>query len=149
MDPVTLLILSSFVGGLFLALWLARANRRSTKAGQAVAPGDGLITDAMNMAHIRVAGVGGLGFVAVAVVVAAFIPSIGVALAIGLASGTIFAVVLTLWRRRAGPLTSSGRRPGANTTLSIETAESPSDNRANDRTNSQQSVLVTALPKHS
>jgi hypothetical protein len=145
MDPVTMLIVPGFVGGLCVALWLVRANRNSTSAGQSPASSDDkLITDAINISHIRVAGVGGLGLVVMAAVVAAFVPGIGVAMAIGAASGTIFAVVLTLWRRRAGPMTSSGRRPGANTTLSIDTVEPPSDNKAKDKFNSR---LVTAMAK--
>jgi hypothetical protein len=150
MDPVMSLIVPGFVGGLLVALWLVRANRRSSRAGQTLASGDdGSTTDAINIAHIRVAGVGGLGLVAAALVVAVFIPSIGTSLAIGAALGTIFAVVLILWRRRAGPMNSSGRRPGANTTLSIETLESPSDNQAKDRMNSPRSILAPAWSKRS
>jgi len=122
MDPITLLIVPGFVGGALVALCLVRAHRRSTQADRALAhDGDGVMTDAINMAHIRVAGVGGLGLVAMALLVAVFVPSIGASLALGAALGTVFAVVLIVWRRRTGPMASSGRRPGAKTMLSIET----------------------------
>jgi hypothetical protein len=150
MDPVTSLMVLGFVGGLFVAFSLAGANRRSTRVGQPPArDADGLITDAFNISHIRVAGVGGLGFVVMALVVAAFVPSIGAAMAIGLTLGAMLAVVLILWRRRAGPMRSSGRRPGANTTLSIDTVESPLDNQAKGRISPQKIDLATALPKRS
>jgi hypothetical protein len=150
MDPVMSLIVPGFVGGLFVALWLVRANRRSRRVGQTLASGgDVSTTDAINIAHIKVAGVGGLGLVVMALVVAAFIPSIGVALAIGAALGTIFALVLILWRRQAGPMKSSGRRPGANTTLSIETVESPADDQAKDTMNLPRGILAPAWSKRS
>ncbi|MEO8484677.1 MAG: hypothetical protein ABI634_20915 [Acidobacteriota bacterium] len=143
MDPVMSLIVPGFVGGVLVALWFVGAHRRSRKAGPALAHDDGeMITDAINISHIRVAGVGGLGLVVMALVVAVFVPSIGVSLAIGAASGSIFAVVLILWRRRVGPMESSGRRPGANTTLSIETVESPAEHPVDDKTHSQRSGLV-------
>jgi hypothetical protein len=125
MDPITVLIVPAFVGGVFVALFLVRAHRRSRNVDEAlVHDADGMITDAINMAHIRVAGVGGLGLVAMALLVAVFVPSIGVSLALGAALGTVFAVVLIVWRRRTGPMTSSGKRPGAKTMLSIETSDS-------------------------
>jgi hypothetical protein len=125
MDPVTLLLVPGFVGGLFVAFWLACGHRRSTGAGEAPARrADEPITDAINIAHIPVAGVGGLGFLVIALLVAAFVPSIGASLATGAVLGTILAVGLIFWRRHTGPMQSSGRRPGANTTLSIETMDS-------------------------
>jgi hypothetical protein len=77
-------------------------------------------TDVINVARIRVAGLGGLGLVAMAGVVAWFIPSIGQTIAIGLAAGVILAAVLILLRRRTGPLPSSGRHSGANTVLALD-----------------------------
>ena len=68
-----------------------------------------------------------LGLVAMALIVAVFVPSIGVSLAIASVLGTVLAIGLILWRRRTGPMPSSGRRPGANTMLAIESPERPSD----------------------
>ena len=79
-----------------------------------------LSTDVINMASIRVAGVGGLGLVAVSVAVALTIPSIGVSVGMGLVTGVILALILIYRRRRTGPLPSSGKGIGANTVLAID-----------------------------
>ncbi len=81
--------------------------------------------DVINMSRIRVAGIGGLGLVAMALVVAWDLPRIGLTLAAGAVTGSILAVVLILRRRQTGAMPSSGRSPGANTTLSIDTPLSP------------------------
>ena len=65
------------------------------------------------MAHIKVAGLGGLGFVAVAFVTALTIPRIGVTIAIAAAGGALIAFAIILWRRRHDPLPSAGSTPGA------------------------------------
>jgi hypothetical protein len=62
---------------------------------------DTLSTDVINIAHIRVAGVGGLGLVAMAAIVAWNVPAIGAAVAVALATGIVLAVVIIAWRRRA------------------------------------------------
>ncbi len=77
-------------------------------------------TDVVNISRIRVAGIGGLGLIAMALIVAWFVPRIGQTLLLGAAAGVVLAVALILRRRAAGPMPSSGRRPGANTALSIE-----------------------------
>jgi hypothetical protein len=69
------------------------------------------------MAHIRVAGEGGLGLIAIAVASAFFVPRIGQTIGLGFALGAILAVVLVVLRRRSGPLPSSGRLPGAHSEL--------------------------------
>ena len=121
-DPVTAVIIPGFIGGLVIALLLFRANRRS--AGQGAAPNpfdrDPTSTDIINIARIRVAGIGGLGLIAMAVAVAIAVPGIGQSLAIGLVLGALCGALLVAFRRRAGPMPSSGRRAGANTTLSID-----------------------------
>ena len=76
------------------------------------------------MAHIRVEGVGGLGMVLMAIAVALGIPQVGKSMAAGLLLGALMAVVLIRWRRAAGPMPSSGQRPGANTTLAIDAPDS-------------------------
>ena len=86
-------------------------------------------TDIINAARIRVAGIGGLGLVAVAFAVAVSIPRIGLSLGLGLVLGALLAAVLILRRRREGPMPSSGRRPGANTALSIDAPSSSKDER--------------------
>ena len=121
MDPVTLILIPGFVGGLAIAWAIQRLQRRTQHT---VDPFPNMSsTDVINMAHIRVAGVGGLGLVAMAAAVALWVPRIGQSLALGLVLGTIFAVVLIFRRRRIGPMPSSGRRAGANTALSIDASE--------------------------
>ena len=61
----------------------------------------------INMARIRVSGVGGLGMVAMSVVVAAFVPSIRLSMAIAFVLGLALAAVLIAFRRRKGPLVTT------------------------------------------
>jgi hypothetical protein len=63
---------------------------------------DPVTPDHINMAHIRVAGVGGLGLVAMAAVVAWNVPEIAVAMTIALVTGVALAAGLIAWRRHAG-----------------------------------------------
>jgi hypothetical protein len=143
-DPVTLLMVLAFVGGLVVAPLLALFHHRSSPVrGPLPRRDDPPLVDAINIAHIRVTGIGGLGFVLLVLAVAAYIPSIGVSLATGAALGIVFAVVLILRRRHLGPLPSSGGRPGANTTLSIEMGESASDDQTKDSVNRSRTLLVT------
>ena len=62
-----------------------------------------------------------------AAVVAWFVPRIGQTLLLGFGLGVVLAVSLILRRRKAGPMPSSGRRAGANSTLSIERPMTPED----------------------
>jgi hypothetical protein len=77
-------------------------------------------TDVINIASIRVSGVGGLGMIAMAATLAWAIPRIGQTIVLGAVLGVGLAAVLILWRRRVGPIPTSGGRLGANTTLSID-----------------------------
>jgi hypothetical protein len=76
--------------------------------------------DLINVAAIRVAGVGGVGLAAVALGVALDVPRIGQTLALSAVLGMLFATILILRRRRTGPMRSSGQELGANTTLAID-----------------------------
>lgn len=77
-------------------------------------------TDVINAARIRVAGIGGLGLLAMALIVAYNVPRIGLTLAVGAVAGVALAAALILLRRKSGALPTSGERPGANTILSID-----------------------------
>ena len=126
MDLASALFGPGLIGGLLIALWLFIAHRRSRTCDGAVPRRDAAaLVDPINMSRIHVAGVGGLGLVAMAVIVAVFVPFIGVSLAIAAASGLILAVGLVLWRRRRGPLPSSGQTPGAATMFALESPASP------------------------
>jgi len=71
--------------------------------------------DVINMSSIRVAGVGGLGLVAMAAAVALDLPRIGAVLTIALTGGVAMALAVILYRRRRGPLPSSGPDADART----------------------------------
>jgi hypothetical protein len=71
--------------------------------------------DVINMSSIRVAGAGGLGLVAMAAAVALDLPRIGAVVTIALAGGLAIALGVILYRRRRGPLPSSGSSAHART----------------------------------
>jgi hypothetical protein len=107
-EPMTLmaLLLPAFVGGLLLAGVLLRLNRRQSSGVVRRSALEPMSPDLINMAHIRVAGVGGLGMLGAAVVTAVSLPEIGVALVTGVGLGAAIAAGLIAYRRRssaAGP----------------------------------------------
>ena len=109
MEPLLILIPGLF-GGLVLALLIA-ATRRGTPPTfvprRLAAPSPTLI----NMAHIRVEGVGGLGMVGAVAIVAITDPRIRLATVMALVLGAGLAMVLVAMRRRTGPLPSAGDGP--------------------------------------
>lgn len=128
MDPVTLILVPSILGGLAIALLMARRHGRGPRSltDTSMPP---VTTDVINIAHIRAAGLGGLGMFAIALVVAWFVPRIGLTLGVGVLFGTLLGVVLILARRRTGPLPSSGGNAGANVILSIDQPVGAEDGR--------------------
>jgi hypothetical protein len=102
LEPITLVIVPSIVGGVVIALLIARWNRRSAPTPVRPSDGEPPPTDFINMARIPVAGIGGLGFVAMAVVTAIAIPRIRQTVGLGLVLGVILAIVLLRWRRPPG-----------------------------------------------
>jgi len=123
MDPVMLVIIPGFLGGLIVALFIFRMH--APLPGVDPLRRHPLTTDVINMARIRVSGVGGFGLMMMAVVVAAFVPRIRQHLLISAALGIIFAIALIALRRRSGPMPSSGASPGANTVLGLDTPDPP------------------------
>ena len=116
MDPVTIVLIPGFLGGLVVAFIVFRMQAPS-RSIDSLRP---ISTDVINIARIRVDGIGGLGLVAMALTVAWFVLRIRQHIAIGVGLGVVFAVVLILVRRRSGPMPSSGATPGANTLLSLD-----------------------------
>ena len=102
-------------------------------------------TDVINAARIRVAGIGGLGLVTMALIVAWNVPRIGQELSIGGLLGVVLAAVLILRRRRTGPLPTSSGRSGANTVLSIDEPAVQETKRDDDGHRDLQ--LIDALPR--
>ena len=144
METVLFVLVPGLAGGLVLTLIFLRFNRRRpARAGEPDVPLLG--PDAINMAHIPVAGVGGLGFVATALIVAIFIPEIGVSLAIGLALGAVLALGLILRRRSTGPMPSSGRHPGASASLSIESPDPPPEHRTDRGPSARRATQAAAV----
>lgn len=66
---------------------------------------------AINISAIPVAGVGGLGLVAMAVVVSVFFPAIGWMMAAGVACGVVLALALVAYRRRRDSRGPNGDDP--------------------------------------
>lgn len=132
MELISMIVVAGAVGGVVVALLLTVAHRLRVGRRQFDVFAQGSRTDVINIASIRVAGVGGLGLVAVALVLAWSIPRIGQTIALGAVLGAAFAAVLILWRRRLGPIHTSSGRPGANTTLSIDEPVSPDKADATD-----------------
>lgn len=124
MDPVTLIVVPGFVGGLVIAAIVVALQRRSSGNASVVVPYKQapLTTDVINMASIKVAGVGGLGLVAMAAAVALDVRRIGETIALGLACGVVIALVMIVRRRESGSMPSSGGHMGANTILSLDDA---------------------------
>ena len=107
--PAVTLMLPGIVGGVFLAILLFTLTRRS--AGGTPLPRrklEPLTTDLINMAHIRVAGIGGLCMMAAGVVIAVYVPEIGWALGTSIGLGAALAVGLILHRERALKSSSGG-----------------------------------------
>lgn len=77
----------------------------------------------INISRIPVAGVGGLGLLAVAVLVSVLMPAAGWLMASGAAGGCLLGTVLVLARRQAGNREPGGRAP------SVLFLESPAERR--------------------
>ena len=102
MDPLTLFIASGVLGGVLIASVMLWLHRRSVPEGVAVPyRSEPLSADIINISSIKVAGVGGLGLVAMAAAVAIDIPRIAQSVGIGMGLGVIAAFATILWRRRA------------------------------------------------
>jgi hypothetical protein len=144
MDVMAALVIPGVLGGVLLALWLARPSTRPRLLVSDRARRPLPFIDAINMATINVAGIGGLGMVLTAVVIAVFVPGVGVSILAGIGSGALLAAGLILWRRRNGPLTSSGGDRGATTMLGIE-APSAASPRRDDRGPASDRRFVPAL----
>jgi hypothetical protein len=118
MEPLLIIIIPGILGGIVLALLISRIGLRQwgpPKYEHLEPPSTGII----NMARIRVSGVGGLGMVAMSIVVAAFVPSIRLSMIIAFGLGVVLAVALIAIRRRTDPLPSA-HEPGAHLIFPVE-----------------------------
>ena len=145
MDPLVMIMLPGVLGGLVVA-WMAivagKARRRDEGEALDAAVAEPGSADIINISHIRVAGLGGLGLVVMALVVAWFLPRVGQTLLIGAVAGIIMAGAMILYRRRSGPMPSSGRHARANGVLAIDEAPRDADATARDRSTLERSPDV-------
>ena len=119
MEPLLIILVPGLVGGLILALLLA-SKRQATPSivvsRRLAAPSPSLI----NMANIKVEGVGGLGMLAAVVAVAVTDPRIRLATIVAAVLGLGLALVLIAMRRRTGALPSGGDGPEDRSMLHLE-----------------------------
>jgi hypothetical protein len=123
MEPLVIILVPGIVGGLLVALLMASTRRGSPSTvvpRRLAAPTPALI----NMAHIQVEGVGGLGMVAAVIAVAIADPRIRLAIGIAWALGTVLAIGLIVRRRRTGALPSAGDGPEDRSTLHLSNGAS-------------------------
>jgi hypothetical protein len=114
-----MIVLAGMLGGVILALLIITFGNplRPEAADTRLEPPSPHL---INMAQIRVAGGGGLGMVAMAIIVAIFVPRIRFSMAIALVLGGALAAALIAYRRRQGPLGST-TTPGAHSMFPMET----------------------------
>jgi hypothetical protein len=119
MEPLLIILVPGVLGGMVLALILRSPRRRTSSTvvpRRLEAPSPALI----NMAHIKVEGVGGLGMVAVVVIVALSDPRIRLATLIGAVLGGVLALVLIARRRHDGSMPSLGDGPDDRSILHLD-----------------------------
>jgi hypothetical protein len=130
-NPVTVILVPGIIGGALIALVVFLLQRSGRSGPTSADPFNSMVSSSViNVSRIPVAGIGGLGLVAMALAVALFVPRIGQTLGIGVGLGLALAASLILLRRVGGTLPSSGRRPGANTILSIDAVDPPAARRS-------------------
>jgi hypothetical protein len=112
-------VMLALVGGAISAGVMVLLSRRAHHVPISVPDsfGAGLTSDVINVSHIRVAGVGGLGMTAVALAIAYTFPQIGLSLALGLVGGFAGGVAAILYRRRQGPFDSGRGQVGGRSVL--------------------------------
>lgn len=132
MDVGLSVVLPGLLGGICIAALLSWLNRRPSGAGavsrSALEP---VSPDTINMAHIRVAGTGGLGLVAACVIIAMYLPELRYALSIGLGLGAALATILIVARAHTRPGASGDRGPRAHAMLPLDDRPSAADELTN------------------
>ena len=119
MEPLLMILVPGLFGGVLLAILFYRFARTPSGGVTVAERLEPPSPSAINMAHIRVAGLGGLGMVAMSVVVAVFVPRIRLTMAVGLVLGCAMAAILVAVRR-AKDDSEDGIEPGANALLPLE-----------------------------
>lgn len=144
MEPLLAIGIPGVLGGIVLALLFIRFGggpSRDTRDARLDPPSTSMI----NMARIRVSGIGGLGMVAMAVTVAIFVPRIRLTMIIALLLGAAMAALMIAFRRRSGSLPSSNH-PGAHAMLPFDTPPAADDAPPAPRDHTQDLAVVPAKP---
>jgi hypothetical protein len=117
-SPFAVIVIPGVLGGLIASVLIWRRGRHASPPEQMrdVFGSDVRSSDVINFASIRVAGVGGLGLVIVALAVGLQFQRVGIALAMGLVGGSLAAMFMILRRRRTG-LSDDHGDPGARAML--------------------------------
>jgi hypothetical protein len=124
MEPLVVTLLSGLLGGCLLALLIALSPRRTRATfvpRRLEMPSPSLI----NMAHIRVEGLGGLGMLAAVVAVAIADSRIRIAILLAALLGTGMALALIAMRRRTGAVRSGGDGPDDRSLLHLNVWSGP------------------------
>jgi hypothetical protein len=119
MEPLLVILLPGILGGLVVALLIALRPGRTSSTfvpRRLEAPSPALI----NMAHIRIEGLGGLGMVAAVVAVAIADSRIRGAIILAAVLGIGVALALIAIRRRTGALPSGGDGPDDRSLLHLD-----------------------------
>ena len=119
MEPLLVILLPGLLGGLVVALLIALRPGRTSSTfvpRRLEAPSPALI----NMAHIRIEGLGGLGMVAAVVAVAIADSRIRGAIMLAAVLGIGVALALIAIRRRTGALPSGGDGPDDRSLLHLD-----------------------------
>ncbi len=119
MEPLLIILVPGLVGGLVLAVLIAgrwQGTPSTVVPRRLAAPSPALI----NMAHIQVEGVGGLGMVAAVVAVAVADPRIRLAMIVASVLGAGLALVLIAMRRQSGALPSGAGGPDDGSMLHLD-----------------------------
>src|SRR4051812_10191900 len=145
MEPLLMILIPGLFGGFVVALLIAARRRGSPPTfvpTHLAAPSPSLI----NMAHIRVEGVGGLGMVGAIVIVAVSDSRIRLATLIAMVLGGALALVLIAMRRRTGSLPSAGDGPEDRSMLHLADEGRSQRRRAKGPVAESSTRLDPALP---
>jgi hypothetical protein len=134
MEPLLIALALGLSGGLTLSFVIAR-TRRGTPPTFVPRRLDAPTPALINMAQIRVEGIGGLGMVAAVIAVALADSRIRLATIVAFVLGVGLALGLIAWRRRGGPLSSAGDGPDDRSMLHLEAAEFTTTKPASPRRN--------------
>jgi hypothetical protein len=122
MEPLLIILVPGLLGGLVLALCLS-LNRQKPPSIAVPRRLETPTPSLINMAHIKVEGIGGLGMVAAVVAVAIADPRIRVATIIAVGLGAGLAWLLIAIRRRSGGMPWSSDGTDNQFTLRIDSEE--------------------------